>query len=113
VSKKLLIALGILTLVAVSIARAQIASQVAYADPQARFQTVVVPFTKPEVAGDLNAIVIGWSDTNATVSSVIDSTGNQYQLSGGSATGATLSQSVYYCPSVSRLHSRSGAVASR
>jgi hypothetical protein len=61
---------------------------------------VVVPFTKPEIAGDLNAIVIGWSDTTATVSSVIDSTGNQYQLAGGSATGATLSQSVYYCPSV-------------
>src|SRR5262245_790837 len=63
---------------------------------------MVVPFAKPEVAGDLNVLVLGWRDASAKVLAISDSNGNQYQLAGGSATlGANLlSQSVYYCPSV-------------
>ena len=94
--------MGILPFVSVSPIRAQIASQVAYATPQAAVYSLDVPFTKPEVDGDLNVLVLGWRDASAKVLAVSDSNGNQYQLAGGSATlGANLlSQSVYYCPSV-------------
>ena len=90
-SKKLLIALGILPFVSVSPIRAQIASQVAYSNPQAAVYSLAVPFAKPEVAGDLNVVVVGWRDASAKVLSLSDSNGNQYQLAGGSATlGANL-----------------------
>ena len=93
--------MGILSL-SLSPIRAQIASQVAYSNPQAAVYSLAVPFAKPEVAGDLNVVVVGWRDASAKVLSLSDSNGNQYQLAGGSATlGANLlSQSVFYCPSV-------------
>jgi IPT/TIG domain len=45
--------------------------------------TVVVPFTAAQTAGNLNAVVIGWNDTSDTIASVVDSNGNTYALAAG------------------------------
>jgi len=39
-----------------------------------------VPFTAPQAGGDLNVVVVGWNDANATVQSVADTSGNTYSL---------------------------------
>ena len=41
---------------------------------------VAVPFTAAQTAGNLNVVVVGWSDTSATIASVKDSNGNTYAL---------------------------------
>src|SRR6266481_1136202 len=40
--------------------------------------SVVVPFTVSQTAGNLNVVVVGWNDTSATIGSVVDSNGNTY-----------------------------------
>jgi chitodextrinase len=69
--------------------------------PQGSISTVTVPFTAAQTAGNLNVVVVGWSDTAATVSSVNDTKGNAYQVavpmtswSGG------LRQSIYYAKNI-------------
>jgi hypothetical protein len=71
-----------------------------YAVPQSG-QAVTVPYTAAQASGDLNVVVVGWGDTNATITSVTDSAGNTYHL----AVGPTLlnglaSQSIYYAQNV-------------
>jgi uncharacterized membrane protein YdcZ (DUF606 family) len=45
--------------------------------------SVVVPFTQAQTAGNLNAVVIGWNDTTDTIASVVDSNSNTYALAAG------------------------------
>ena len=49
--------------------------QVAYATPQSAQLTVPMPFGRAQTSGNLNVVVVGWSDTTAAVSSVTDSVG--------------------------------------
>jgi hypothetical protein len=75
--------------------------QGSYATPQTAQSTVSVPFTSAQIAGDLNVVVVGWNDSVATVSSVIDTMGNTYTL----VVGPTLvsgfeSQSIYYAKNI-------------
>ncbi|MGB8887736.1 MAG: Ig-like domain-containing protein [Candidatus Korobacteraceae bacterium] len=71
------------------------------ATPQTPQTTVNVPFTAAQVAGDLNVVVVGWNDSTASVSSVIDSKGNAYTLAvGPTSISGTLSQSVYYAKNI-------------
>jgi Domain of unknown function (DUF1929)/Glyoxal oxidase N-terminus/PKD domain len=76
-----------------------------FAVPQTPQATVTVPYSVAQTAGDLNVVVVGWNDTNASVSSVKDSEGNVYQLAVGptllsGANGGPLSQSIYYAPNI-------------
>jgi hypothetical protein len=76
-----------------------------FAVPQTPQATVTVPYSVAQTAGDLNVVVVGWNDTNASVSSVNDSEGNVYQLAVGptllsGANGGPLSQSIYYAPNI-------------
>ncbi|HTW22945.1 MAG TPA: LamG-like jellyroll fold domain-containing protein, partial [Candidatus Baltobacteraceae bacterium] len=72
-----------------------------YATPQSSQSTVSIPFTSAQNLGDLNAVVVGWNDSTATVSSVTDTEGNVYTRAVGPAiiTGV-LSQSIYYSPNI-------------
>src|SRR6202042_120371 len=75
-------------------------SQVASATPQSPTATVPVSYPAAQTAGDLNVVVVGWSDTTSTVQSVIDSAGNNYILAIGPTSGTGLRQSIYYAPHI-------------
>jgi hypothetical protein len=71
--------------------------------------TVVVPFTAAQTAGNLNAVVIGWNDTSDMIASVVDTNGNTYALAAGTfatslpAPGASqegVSQVIYYAKNI-------------
>jgi hypothetical protein len=63
---------------------------------------VEVTYPAAQAAGNLNAVIVGWNDTTAQVSSVTDSKGNLYQLAvGPTQLNATLSQSIYYAKKIS------------
>ena len=72
-----------------------------YATPQSGQTTVAVKFTAAQGLGDLNVVVVGWNDTTAAVSSVVDSSGNAYALAvGPTKVSGTLSQSIYYAKNI-------------
>ena len=75
--------------------------QGSYATPQSAQSSVSVTYTAAQVAGDLNVVVVGWNDTNATVSSVTDSKGNIYTLAvGPTKNSGVLTQSIYYARNI-------------
>jgi IPT/TIG domain-containing protein len=61
--------------------------------------TVTVSYAAPEMAGHLNVVVVGWSDTTSSVLSVVDDNTNTYRLAGTTA-GHGLSQAIYYAPNI-------------
>src|SRR5215472_15636516 len=72
-----------------------------YATPQTPQAVVKIAFTAAQAAGDLNVVVVGWSDSTASVSAVTDSSGNAYTR----AVGPTVqrrhaSQSIYYAKNI-------------
>src|SRR6185312_9581470 len=72
-----------------------------YGAPQSTPASVVVKFTAAQKAGDLNVVAVGWNDSTASVSSVTDSSGNNYQRAvGPTAVAGTLSQSIYYARNI-------------
>ena len=56
------------------------------------------PVLQP-TAGDLNVVVISWSDATSAVNTVADSLGNPYSLAIGPTTG-TGQQSIYYAKNI-------------
>src|SRR5450631_4052735 len=76
---------------------------------QVNTDSVAVPFTASQTAGDLNVVVVGWYDISNTIASVQDSNGNEYALAAGTtstplpapgATQAGVSQSIYYAKNI-------------
>jgi len=59
-------------------------------------QTVPAPMTNPQGKGNLNVVIIGWSDTSSLVTSVTDTEGNPYVQALPIVNGTSLSQVVYY-----------------
>jgi hypothetical protein len=74
--------------------------QVAAATPWWPTSPVVVSYPLAQTAGNLNIIVVGWNDTNASVLSVADSRGNTYALAVGPTQGTALTQSIYYATNI-------------
>ncbi len=72
------------------------------ATPQSSPTSVPITYLAAQAAGDLNIIVVGWSDATRLVSSVADSKGNVYTLAVGPTVNATgaLSQSIYYAKNI-------------
>ena len=71
-----------------------------YATPQSPQTTVAVAFSGAQNAGDLNVVVVGWNDSSATVTSVVDQSGNPYAPASAPTTGNGLSQSIYYAKNI-------------
>jgi hypothetical protein len=71
-----------------------------YAVPQTPQKTVTVPYTAPQTAGNLNVVIVGWNDSSAKVTSVVDSKGNSYHLAAGPTVGNELTQSIYYANNI-------------
>jgi hypothetical protein len=62
--------------------------------------TVPIPMTNDQGKGDLNLVIVGWSNTSSLVSSVTDTEGNTYQQALPTVSGAGLSQVVYYAKNI-------------
>ena len=60
---------------------------------------VSVTYVTAEAAGNLNIVVVGWSDTSSSVTSVTDDNTNNYVLAGTTA-GHGLSQAIYYAKNI-------------
>ena len=72
-----------------------------YATPQTPQTTVSVTFTAAQAAGDLNVVVVGWNDSSALVSAVIDNNSNIYTPAvGPTVVSGSLSQSIYYAKNI-------------
>ncbi len=58
------------------------------------------PMANPQTKGNLNVVLIGWSDTSSQVSSVTDANGNTYVQALPVIQGSSLSQVVYYAKNI-------------
>ncbi len=74
--------------------------QVAAATPQSPTSPVVVSYPLAQTAGNLNIVVVGWNDTNASARLVADSQGNTYALAVGPTQGTAVTQSIYYATNI-------------
>jgi chitodextrinase len=75
--------------------------QLNYAVPRGPQTSAPVTFSKAQAAGNLNIVVVGWTDTTATVNSVTDSAGNAYALAvGPTVLAGQMSQSIYYAKNI-------------
>src|SRR5882724_585821 len=93
----LLLSVAILPAAASAITFVQVNSAV----PQSATNTVTVPFTKAQTAGNLNVVVVGWNDATSLVQSVVDSKGNTYTLAvGPTVSSGFATQSIYYAKNV-------------
>lgn len=70
------------------------------ATPQTNQTQVAVPYTKAQVAGDTNILVIGWNNATSNITSVTDSAGNVYQLAVPTVRGSGISQAIYYAKNI-------------
>jgi len=75
-------------------------AQSASATPQSTTASVSVPFSGAQGGGDLNVVVVSWSDTTSNVQSVTDTLGNAYTLAVGPTTGTGKRQSIYYAKNI-------------
>jgi hypothetical protein len=72
-----------------------------YADPQASQSPVNVTFTAAQTGGNLNVVVVGWSDSTFNVSSVTDSMHNGYiRALNPTVVGGFESQVIYYAKNI-------------
>ncbi len=67
-------------------------------------------YAEAQSAGDLNAVVIGWSDSTGNVTSVTDSQGNAYQLAAATTHGNGVSQAIYYAKDITAATAASNKV---
>ena len=61
--------------------------------------SVSVTYGATETAGNLNVVVVGWSDTSSSVTSVVDDNTNTYVLA-GTTSGNGITQAIYYARSI-------------
>ncbi len=75
-------------------------AQSASTTPQSTTANVSVPFSGTQGGGDLNVVVVSWSDTTAAIQAVTDTLGNTYTLAIGPTTGTGKRQSIYYAKNI-------------
>jgi hypothetical protein len=82
-----------------------------YAVPHPNASTVSIPYSAAQNAGDLNVVVVGWNDSVAQVTSVADSSGNNYILAvGPTVQVGVATQSIYYARSIASAAANANVV---
>ena len=72
-----------------------------YATPQGTAGNVTVAYKQAQVSGNLNAVVVGWNDSTAQITSVTDTRGNAYALAAGpTVQSGTATQAIYYAQNI-------------
>ena len=94
---------GVLVLALLALARPA-AAAVAYVQSAAQVpastNSVTVNLAAAQNAGDLNVVVLGWTDTTSSVSSIVDTSGNSYAVAGSPIVGTNATQVVFYAPNI-------------
>jgi len=86
--------------------------QVNYATPQGTASNVTATYSQAQTAGNLNAVVIGWSDSTAQITSVTDSRGNAYALAvGPTVQSGTATQAIYYAKNIAAAAANGNTVS--
>jgi IPT/TIG domain len=62
--------------------------------------TLIEVMPAAQTAGHLNVVVVGWSDTTSTITSVTDTEGNTYAVGASTATGTGIRQAIYYAKNI-------------
>jgi hypothetical protein len=92
---------GLVLLLVPALAPGQAFVQVAdNGQPPPLASTTTVTFTKAQGAGDLNVVVVGWSDTTSSVTGVTDTAGNTYAMAAGTNAGSGVSESIFYAANI-------------
>ncbi len=73
--------------------------QVVSATPQTSPTSVAATYAA-ETAGNTNVVIIGWKNATTTISSVVDSAGNTYQIAAQLTRGTNVSQAIYYAKNI-------------
>jgi hypothetical protein len=73
--------------------------QIVVNEPQTA-QTSVAATYAAETAGNLNVVIIGWNNTTSSISSVVDTAGNAYQVAAPITRGSAQSQAIYYAKNI-------------
>ena len=94
-----------LTLLLPTLAVGQTFVQAATDDPApTKAASIAVPFSSAQGAGHLNLVIVGWSNSSSTVTSVADSAGNTYKLAVGTqstqSVANAVSQAIYYAENI-------------
>ena len=85
--------------------------QVASSVPQTPQTYVPVVYAEAQIAGDLNVVIVGWNDTTASVTWVLDESGNNYQRAVGPTRSAdATSQSIYFAANIAAASAGGNAV---
>ena len=75
--------------------------QANYATPQTPQASVTVAYAGTQTAGNLNVVVVGYSDGSATIQSVSDMVGNVYRLAvGPTVIAGVKTQAIYYSAAI-------------
>jgi chitodextrinase len=81
-----------------------------YATPQSPQSLVSATYAGAQTAGNTNIIAVGWNDTTSSITSLIDTAGNVYQLALATYRGNGLSQAIYYASKIKAAASGSNQV---
>ncbi|MBI1852190.1 MAG: DUF4038 domain-containing protein [Planctomycetes bacterium] len=81
-----------------------------YATPQSPQSGVSVTYAGAQTAGNTNILAIGWNDETASITSVIDSAGNVYQVGMATYRGSGMSQAIYYASNIAARSAGTNAV---
>jgi chitodextrinase len=85
-----------------------------YAVPQSPQTTVSVTYPGAQTAGNFNIVVVGWSNSTSSVTSVTDSSNNIYNLAvGPTVQSGVQSQSIYYAKSIAAAGAGANTVTVR
>src|SRR5438552_3218327 len=69
--------------------------------PQSPQTSVPVVYIQAQTAGNLNVVVVGWNDSTATISSVLDTKGNAYAVAAAPVVqSGTATQAIYYAKNI-------------
>ena len=70
--------------------------QVAYSVPSTPQSTVTVVYSKAQTASNTNVVAIGWSNSTSTVTSVMDTKGNTYNVAVGPTVQSGVQSQIIY-----------------
>ena len=81
-----------------------------FATPQTAQSSVKVIYTGAQTVGNLNVVVVGWSDVTSSVISVTDTKGNPYKLAVGPTVAGSEVLAIYYAANITATGASGNAV---
>jgi chitodextrinase len=82
-----------------------------YATPQGGISTASVKYTAAQTSGDLNVVIVGWSDSRASVTAISDTAGNIYEVAAPPKVyPGAVTQVIYYAKNIVAMPANTNTV---